>query len=125
MLPDPRAKKFGVHVDVLKLGLVRLTNSITGLSAFRVIERVGKSFRGPPRDAWLSAVADKAARGYSFGVHKALDKSGAILGPLVAYGLIARLGDHAPTCRILFWIALVPAVLSVVVLCFIKEQPYK
>jgi MFS family permease len=199
MPPDPRAKKFGVHVDVLKLGLVSLltdlssemifsvfaiffttiagasaallglvegaadfsassldyvagwssertgkrklltlagygfstlakgilllTTSIAGLGAFRVIERVGKSFRGPPRDAWLSAVADKAARGYSFGVHKALDKSGAILGPLVAYALIARLGDHAPTYRILFWLALVPAVLSVVVLCFIKEQP--
>ena len=198
MPPDPRVKKFGVHVDVLKLGLVSLltdlssemifsvfaiffttiagasaallglvegaadfsassldyvagwssertgkrklftlvgygfstlakgilllTTSISGLGAFRVIERVGKSFRGPPRDAWLSAVADKASRGYSFGVHKALDKSGAILGPLVAYGLIARLGDHAPTYRILFWLALVPAVLSIVVLCFIKEK---
>ncbi len=198
-MPESRAMKFGVHVDVLKLGLVSLltdlssemifsvfaiffttiagasaallglvegaadfssssldyvagwssertgkrklftlagygfstlakvilllTTSISGLSAFRVIERVGKSFRGPPRDAWLSAVADNARRGYSFGVHKALDKSGAILGPLIAYGLIARLGDRAPTYRILFWIALIPAVLSVVVLCFIKEQP--
>jgi len=199
MPPEPGAKKFGVHVDVLKLGFVSLltdvssemifsvfaiffttiagasaallglvegaadfsassldyvagwssdrtgkrklftlagygfstlakvilllTTSIAGLSAFRVIERVGKSFRGPPRDAWLSAVADKSVRGYSFGVHKALDKSGAILGPLIAYGLISRLGDHAPTYRTLFWVALVPAVLSVVVLCFIKEQP--
>ncbi len=199
MPPEPGDKKFGVHVDVLKLGLVSLltdlssemifsvfaiffttiagasaallglvegaadfsassldyvagwssdrtgkrklfalagygfstlakvilllTTSITGLSAFRVIERAGKSFRGPPRDAWLSAVADKGARGYSFGVHKALDKSGAILGPLIAYGLISRLGDHAPTYRTLFWVALVPAVLSVVVLCFIKEHP--
>lgn len=199
MPPEPGVKKFGVHIDVLKLGLVSLltdlssemifsvfaiffttiagasaallglvegaadfsassldyvagwlsdrtgkrkrftlvgygfstlakvilllTTSITGLSAFRVIERIGKSFRGPPRDAWLSAVADKGARGYSFGVHKALDKSGAILGPLIAYGLISRLGDHAPTYRTLFWVALVPAVLSVVVLCFIKEKP--
>lgn len=199
MPPEPVVKKFGVHVDVLKLGLVSLltdvssemifsvfaiffttiagasaallglvegaadfsassldyvagwssdrtgkrklftlagygfstlakvilllTTSIAGLSAFRVIERVGKSIRGPPRDAWLSAVADKGARGYSFGVHKALDKSGAVLGPLIVYGLISRLGDHASTYRMLFWVALVPAVLGVVVLCFIKEQP--
>jgi MFS family permease len=199
MPPEPGVKKFGVHVDVLKLGLVSLltdlssemifsvfaiffttiagasaallglvegaadfsassldyvagwssdktgkrklftlagygfstlakiilllTTSIAGLSAFRVIERIGKSFRGPPRDAWLSAIADKGARGYSFGVHKALDKSGAILGPLIAYGLISRLGDRAPTYQTLFWVALIPAVLSVVVLCFIKEQP--
>jgi MFS family permease len=63
------------------------------------------------------------ARGYSFGVHKALDKSGAVLGPLVAYGLISRFGDHAPTYRTLFWVALAPAVLSVLMLCFIKDQP--
>ena len=113
----------GYGFSTLAKVILPLTTSISGLSAFRVIERLGKSFRGPPRDAWLSAVADEAARGYSFGVHKALDKSGAILGPLIAYGLIAWLGDHAPTYRILFWIALVPAVLSVVVLCFIKEQP--
>ncbi len=113
----------GYGFSTLAKGILPLTTSISGLSAFRVIERMGKSIRGPPRDAWLSAVADKAARGYSFGVHKALDKSGAILGPLVAYGLISRLGDHAPIYRILFWIALIPAVLGVVVLCFIKEQP--
>lgn len=52
-----------------------VANSILALSIFRVIERLGKSFRGPPRDAWLVAIAAKDIRGYSFGVHKALDKS--------------------------------------------------
>jgi len=113
----------GYGFSTLAKVILLLTTSISGLSAFRVIERVGKSFRGPPRDAWLSAVADKGVRGYSFGVHKALDKSGAILGPLIAYGLISRLGDHARTYRTLFWVALIPAVLSVAMLCFIKEQP--
>jgi MFS family permease len=113
----------GYGFSTLAKVVLLLTSSIAGLSAFRVIERLGKSFRGPPRDAWLSAVADKGARGYSFGVHKALDKSGAVLGPLVAYGLISRFGDHAPTYRTLFWVALAPAVLSVLMLCFIKDQP--
>jgi MFS family permease len=79
--------------------------------------------RGAPRDAWLSAVADKANRGYAFGVHKALDKSGAVLGPLVAYGLLSWLGEGASGFRTLFWIALVPAVLSVWVLSRVKDQP--
>ena len=90
---------------------------------FRVIERLGKGFRGPPRDAWLSAVADKANRGYAFGVHKALDKSGAVLGPLVAYALLSWLGDGASTYQILFWVAMVPAVLAVVALSLVKDQP--
>ncbi len=99
------------------------TSSVVGLSFFRIIERLGKSFRGPPRDAWLSAVSTQADRGYSFGLHKALDKTGAILGPLVAYGLLSWQGEGAGTFRILFWIALVPALLSVVVLNSIRDQP--
>jgi MFS family permease len=88
-----------------------------------VIERLGKGFRGPPRDAWLSTVAHQDTRGYAFGVHKALDKGGAVLGPLGAYGLLAWLGDGASTYRILFWVAVVPAVLSVIVLGMIADQP--
>jgi MFS family permease len=99
------------------------SSSLVSLSIFRVVERLGKGFRGPPRDAWLSAVADKGTRGYSFGVHKALDKSGAVVGPLVAYGLLSRLGDTASTFRILFWVAFVPALVSLIVLSFIKDQP--
>ena len=103
--------------------ILLISSSITGLTIFRVIERLGKGFRGPPRDAWLASVADQANRGYAFGVHKALDKSGAVLGPLVAYGLLRWLGDGADTYRILFWVALVPAVLAVVALALIKDQP--
>jgi MFS family permease len=113
----------GYGFSTLAKGILLVTSSVVGLGAFRVIERVGKSFRGPPRDAWLSAVAAKGSRGYSFGVHKALDKSGAVIGPLVAYGLLSWLGDGASTYRVLFWVALVPAVLSVLVLCFVKDQP--
>jgi MFS family permease len=113
----------GYGFSTLAKIILLISSSVAGLSVFRVIERLGKGFRGPPRDAWLSAVADKDTRGYSFGVHKALDKSGAILGPLVAYGLLSWLGDGAGTFRILFWVALVPALLSILVLSLIKDQP--
>ena len=103
--------------------ILLITSSIAGLTIFRVIERLGKGFRGPPRDAWLAAVADKDTRGYAFGVHKALDKAGAVLGPLVAYGLLSWLGEDASTYRILFWVALVPALLSIVALTLVKDQP--
>ncbi len=100
-----------------------IANSVAALSIFRIIERLGKSFRGPPRDAWLAAIAAKDVRGYSFGVHKAFDKAGAILGPLIAYGLLSWLGETPSAFRILFWVAFVPAVLAVFVLGLIKEQP--
>ena len=70
----------GYAFSTLAKIILLVSSSVTGLAVFRVIERLGKSFRGPPRDAWLSAVAAQGNRGYAFGVHKALDKSGAVLG---------------------------------------------
>jgi MFS family permease len=113
----------GYGFSTLAKIILLVSSSIVGLSIFRVVERLGKSFRGPPRDAWLSAVADKDTRGYSFGVHKALDKSGAVLGPLIAYGLLSWLGEAASTYRILFWVAIIPALLAVVVLSIVQDQP--
>jgi MFS family permease len=103
--------------------ILLVSSSVLGLSLFRVIERLGKGFRGPPRDAWLSVIASRGKRGYAFGVHKALDKSGAVLGPLVAYGLLSWLGESASTYRTLFMVAVVPAVISVWVLSRIPDQP--
>lgn len=113
----------GYGFSTLAKVILLVSGSVAGLAAFRVIERLGKGFRGPPRDAWLSAVAGNERRGYAFGMHKALDKTGAIFGPLIAYGLLAWLGDGASTYQILFWVAMVPAVLSIVALSFIKDQP--
>ena len=113
----------GYAFSTLAKTLLLVSTSIAGLAAFRVIERLGKGFRGPPRDAWLSALADPATRGYSFGVHKALDKAGAVFGPLLAYGLLRWLGESAGAYRTLFWVACVPALLSVLVLSTMKDQP--
>jgi MFS family permease len=113
----------GYSFSTLAKIILILSSSIAALGVFRVVERLGKGFRGPPRDAWLSSVADKNTRGYAFGVHKALDKSGAVLGPLVAYGLLSSLGDSRLTYQILFMFALVPAILGVVVLSLIKDKP--
>ena len=113
----------GYGFSTVAKAILLVANSIVALSLFRIIERLGKSFRGPPRDAWLSAIAAQDIRGYSFGVHKALDKAGAILGPLVAYGLLSRHQEAASSYRILFWVAIVPAVLAVLVLGLIKDQP--
>jgi len=113
----------GYGFSTLAKLILLVSSSLAGLALFRILERLGKGFRGAPRDAWLSSIAGHATRGHAFGVHKALDKSGAVLGPLVAYGLLWWLGESAGTYAILFMLAFVPAVLSVVMLTRISEQP--
>jgi MFS family permease len=115
----------GYGFSALAKTILGVSTSIVGLSLFRVIERLGKGFRGAPRDAWLSSLANPTTRGYSFGVHKAMDKAGAVFGPLLAYGLLRWLGESAGAYRVLFWVAFVPAVLSLVVLALMKDQPGK
>lgn len=113
----------GYGFSTLAKVILLVSSSVAALGVFRVVERLGKSFRGPPRDAWLAAVADQSTRGYSFGVHKALDKAGAVFGPLLAYGLLSALGEGTATYQTLFWVALIPAVASVAVLSRVQEQP--
>ena len=112
----------GYGFSTLAKTILLVSNSVVGLGLFRVIERLGKGFRGPPRDAWLSAIAPQKSRGYAFGVHKALDKAGAVLGPLVAYALLSWLGESPEAYRTLFWVACVPALLSMLLLAWVKDQ---
>ena len=98
-------------------------NSVALLATFRIVERLGKSFRGPPRDAWLSEVAGEKTRGYAFGLHNAMDKAGAVLGPLVAYFLLLWLGQSMGTFRIIFTVAIIGAAAAVVILSLMKDRP--
>jgi MFS family permease len=113
----------GYGFSTLAKTILLVSQTVLGLGVFRVIERLGKGFRGPPRDAWLSSIAPGPSRGYAFGVHKALDKAGAVVGPLLAYALLAWLGESPDTYRLLFWVAVVPALLSLLVLWWVKDLP--
>jgi len=91
--------------------------------AFRVVERLGKSVRGPPRDALLAASASEARRGLAFGFHKALDKAGAIVGPLFAFGILAGQTPSLNRFRLVFTVAVVPAFAAVVLLAVGMREP--
>lgn len=126
-LSDKTGKKkkysaIGYGFSTTAKALLLFANSVLLASAFRVLERLGKSFRGPPRDAWIASLTTDENRGYSFGVHKALDKSGAVLGPLIAYLVLNAMGQTSAAFSLLFKIALIPAILSVILLFFVKEN---
>ena len=115
----------GYGFSTIAKTMLVISSTVASASAFRVIERLGKSFRGPPRDAWISALADEKTKGYAFGLHKSLDKAGAILGPFIAYGILSYWGQNANAFGILFAVAVVPAALAVLLMLFIKDRPEK
>ncbi|HSD11267.1 MAG TPA: MFS transporter [Candidatus Binatia bacterium] len=112
----------GYVVSSAAKAVLLVASTAAQVVAFRVIERLGKSIRGAPRDALLSGIATKEERGASFGLHKAFDKSGAIVGPLVAYAFLDRFGHSLDAFHTLFAVALVPALASVAVLVFFVHE---
>jgi len=91
---------------------------------YRFFERIGKGVRAAPRDSLISGSVTKKDAGKNFGFHKAMDNSGAILGPLAAFLLLYFLpsGDTLMSYKIIFLIATIPAILGVITIAvFIKE----
>lgn len=96
-----------------------MASSIQWLIAARFIDRIGKGIRGAPRDALVADIAPPHLRGASFGLRQSLDTIGSFLGPLIAMGLMWWTANHFQT---VFWIAVIPAFLSVgLILVAVKE----
>ena len=87
--------------------------------AGRAVDRLGKGIRGAPRDALLVQDIPVEARGRAFGFHRTADTAGAVIGPLIALGGYELL-DHR--LRPLLWVAVVPAVLSVLLVFLLREE---
>jgi len=86
----------------------------------RFVDRFGKGVRGSPRDALIGDSAPAALRGRAFGLHRSMDTAGAVIGPLLALLLVAMLSDRL---RVVFLLAAIPGVLSVLSLAFVREVP--
>jgi MFS family permease len=74
---------------VVKLGLATAGTALSAISALVLVDRIGKGIRTAPRDAMISLSTPKEELGAAFGVHRALDTTGAMLGPLLAFGILA------------------------------------
>ena len=123
-LSDGRAKKpliaLGYAMAAVGKLVVALAAAWPVVLAGRAVDRLGKGVRGAPRDALLMVDVDPAARGRVFGLHRAADTAGAVVGPLAGLGLYELL-DHR--IRPLLLIAVVPAVLSVLLVKAVREGP--
>lgn len=88
----------------------------------RFVDRIGKGIRGAPRDALVADITPPESRGAAFGLRQSLDTLGAFMGPLIAVGLMFL---WANDYRRIFWIAVIPGALAVLLLaCGVKEPPH-
>jgi len=87
--------------------------------AARFSDRLGKGIRTSPRDALIVESSDDARRGRAFGFHRAMDTSGAVLGPLVGLAFLLLLGEN--NLRPVFAIAIAPGLLSVALVLLVRE----
>jgi MFS family permease len=76
---------------VCKLGMLAVGPAWTALAAIVLVDRAGKGIRTAPRDALISLSTPRGSLGVAFGVHRALDTCGAMLGPLIAFGVLSAL----------------------------------
>ncbi|MHB8884217.1 MAG: MFS transporter [Methylovirgula sp.] len=99
----------GYGLAALSKPMFPLAPSVGWILFARLIDRAGKGIRGAPRDALIADLTPEKVRGAAFGLRQSLDTIGAVLGPLLAI-LLMELTSGRFT--VVFWIAVVPAVLS-------------
>ncbi len=113
----------GYGITTLVTPLYALVGKPFQVLFIRFFERIGKGLRAAPRDSLISGSIDKNETGKNFGFHKAMDNSGAIIGPLFAFFILSFTSlDYSG----IFLLASIPAVLGVITLAiFIKEAKGK
>lgn len=111
----------GYGLSAIGKFLLALATTWPVVLAARFTDRVGKGLRGPPRDALIADDTTPANRGRAFGFHRAADTAGAVCGPLLGLAIYELVGQQL---RLLFWIALIPAVASVLLVLLIRERPH-
>jgi len=109
----------GYAISALVLPLYAFVISPMQVLFLRFTERIGKGIRTAPRDSLIAASVTNNETGKGFGLQKAMDNSGAIAGPLMAFALLSLFPDNY---RLIFLIAGIPAIAGIFVIIFgIKE----
>jgi MFS family permease len=109
----------GYGLTVLSVPLIGVTGVLAPALLLYGTERLGKAVRSPAKDTLLSHASAQTGRGRAFGVHQALDQTGAMLGPLL---LAAVLGWREGNYRLAFAVLAVPGVLVLGLLFWLRRR---
>lgn len=99
--------------------LIAFVTGWPGLLALRLTDRIAKAVRAAPRDALLAANIGAGQRGLAFGLHRAMDNAGAVIGPLLAWALLSA---GVPLGKVFLW-AILPGLLCLALTLAVKEAP--
>ncbi len=115
----------GYSISNIIRPLIALVASWPQVLALRFSDRVGKGLRTSPRDAVIADSTPVESRGMAYGFHRAMDHGGAIIGPLLATGLLLVLpGSPQENLKTLFLLSFIPGLLAVLLLLAgLKEKP--
>jgi MFS family permease len=116
---------FGYSLSSLVKVGIALSNQWWQMLIMRGAERIGKGIRESPRDAIIASSTAPDARGKAYGLHRAMDTLGAIVGPVIAYFILLWYGQAEPGYRTVFFAAIIPAVIAVLVLFLFVREPEK
>ena len=111
---------FGYGLAALSKPLFALATGPLLVFTARFLDRIGKGIRGAPRDALIADLTPKEVRGAAFGLRQSLDTIGAFAGPLLAMALMLAWSDDF---RAVFWVAVIPAILSFALIVFAVREP--
>ena len=111
---------FGYALGALTKPLFAVASGAGLVISARLIDRVAKGIRGAPRDALIADIVPPEVRGAAFGLRQSLDTVGAFLGPMLAVGLMLL---WANDYRAVFWVAVIPGWMAVVLLLFGVQEP--
>jgi MFS family permease len=103
---------------ISRVGLLLVTG-FASISAVIAIDRLGKGLRTGPRDSLIATASEPADLGRNFGVHRAMDTAGALLGPLLAFVVLAAIPLGLGGYHAVFVFSLAFAVLGVMVLALV------
>jgi len=112
----------GYGLAALTKPIFPLAPDIAWIAAARFIDRVGKGIRGAPRDALIADLTPADLRGTAFGLRQSLDTVGAMLGPALAILFMALLAGNYTH---VFWIAVIPAFVSLAIVVLFVREPQR
>lgn len=113
---------FGYAMGAATKPVFAIASGVSMIFTAKIIDRIAKGIRSAPRDALIADLTPKAIMGSAFGLRQSLDTIGAILGPLLAVGLMLL---WANDFRAVFWIAVIPGSLAALLFAIGIKEPVR
>jgi len=111
---------FGYGLAAIVKPIFPIADSVWLFTTARMLDRFGKGVRGAPRDAMVSELVPPEIRGASFGLRQSMDTVGAVLGPLLAVGLLWLTTNNI---NLVLWVAVIPGFIAVFLLFTFVPEP--